>query len=410
MRNEKIKREIRVAKIDPLPSQGNGTVARRQLNRLPVAGKSVKRVLPKPSSSVSVSLDGVHTTRLARASLQRIWQHVPVINHDRKPLMPTTPWRAERWIRSGKATPFWNKGIFCVRLNKLISGPKIQPIACGIDPGTKKEGLTVKSTAHTFINIQADAVWWVSKHVETRKMMRRNRRQRKTPCRAPRFNMGKDRNSFLAPSTKARWQWKLRLVNWLNKIFPISYFVIEDIKAKTKKGQRRWNVMFTQIEFGKNWFYSELKKIASVDRKTGFETFTIRNGLGLKKTKHKLSNKFEAHCIDSWVLANDYVGGHIRPDNTKMLFVVPLQFHRRKLHKLCPSKGGIRKRDGGTRSLGFKKGSLIKHPKYGLAYIGGYSNTNRITLHSLNTGERVSRDIRPEHCKFIAYLSWRTIR
>jgi hypothetical protein len=68
--------------------------------------------------------------------------------------MPTTPSRAKRWIKSGKATPFWKKGVFCVRLNVEPSDTNRQPIAVGIDPGSKREAFTVKSQAHTYLNIQ----------------------------------------------------------------------------------------------------------------------------------------------------------------------------------------------------------------------------------------------------------------
>src|SRR3990167_1323838 len=121
--------------------------------------------------------------------------HVPVLNLDNQPLMPTTLLRARRWIASGKATPFWKKGVFCVRLNIKTEENK-QPIAVGVDPGSKKEGFTVKSEAHTFLNIQADAVTWVKDAMETRRNMRRARRNRKCLCRQPRFNRKKGGLSF----------------------------------------------------------------------------------------------------------------------------------------------------------------------------------------------------------------------
>jgi hypothetical protein len=42
---------------------------------------------------------------------------VPVVDQNQNPLMPTTTAQAWRWIASGKATFFYKKGIFCVRLN-----------------------------------------------------------------------------------------------------------------------------------------------------------------------------------------------------------------------------------------------------------------------------------------------------
>src|SRR5215469_15543940 len=166
---------------------------------------------------------------------------VPVVDQHQQPLMPTTPARARRWIRSGKATPFWKGGVFCVRPNQEPSARATQPIAVDIDPGSKKEALVVKSAAHTYLNIQADAVTWVKDAVQTRRTMRRSRRGRKTPCRQPRFNRAR---GGVPPSTRARWQWKLRLCHWLARLFPICTFIVEDVKAKTK-GKRRWDQTFS---------------------------------------------------------------------------------------------------------------------------------------------------------------------
>lgn len=328
---------------------------------------------------------------------------VPVVDKDNNPLMPTKSSRARKWIKDGKATPFWKKGIFCVRLNVEPSGRESQAVVVGIDPGSKKEGYTVKSKAHTFLNIQADAVDWVKKAVKTRREMRRGRRFRKTPCRQNRKNRAK---GGMPPSTKARWDWKLRVSKWLAKIYPISGFVVEDIKAKTL-GKKKWDVSFSPLEVGKKWFYEELAKIAPVETRQGWETKLLRDDLGLKKVGNKKAEVFEAHAVDSWVLANSIVGGHVMPENKRLLLVVPLRFHRRQLHALQSAKGGIRRPYGGTQSLGFKRGCLVKHPKFGVVYVGGFLN-NRLSLHSLADGKRLTQMAKPEECSFLTYNSRRT--
>jgi len=84
-----------------------------------------------------------------------------------------------------------------------------------------------------------------------------------------------------------------------------------------------------------------------------------------------------------------------------------LRFHRRQLHVLQPAKGNLRKRYGGTLSMGFKRGSWVKHPKYGVCYVGGASN-GRISLHTLDTGKRLCQNAKPEDLTFLCTASWRT--
>src|SRR5215469_14704495 len=200
---------------------------------------------------------------------------VPVVDHHQRPLMPTTPERARRWIKSGKATAFWEGGIFCVRLNVEPSDHVLQPIAVGIDPGSKREAYSVASAAHTYLNIQAEAREGVRDAEEHSSRMRRTRRNRKTPCRKPRRNRRQSKKK-LPPSTRARWQWKLRLAAWLCQLFPVSVFVVEDIKATTR-GKKHWDQSFSPLEVGKVWFYGEL-----------------REQLGLKKTAKKTAEVWEA--------------------------------------------------------------------------------------------------------------------
>ena len=304
--------------------------------------------------------------------------YVPVVSSTGKPLMPCHPARARELVRSGRAVRRFDRGLFYIRLTDRADG-EVQAVTVGIDPGSKQEGFTVKSEAHTYLNIQADAVDWVSDHVKTRRDMRRLRRYRNTPCRKNRANRSV---GGLPPSTKARWQWKLRISRWLARVYPIESFVVEDICARTK-GNRRWDKSFSPLQVGKQWMYSELGKLGRVVLKQGWETKEMRVALGLKKTSNKMADAFEAHCVDSWVLAPGWAGGHVKP-----------------------GRGGIRGPYGGTRSHGFKRGSLVKHPIYGVTYVGGCLK-DRISLHRITDGARLCQNARPSDCEFLAFNSWR---
>ncbi len=346
-------------------------------------------------------------------------RYVPVVDEANRPLMPTTPARARKWIRNGKGTGFWKIGIYCVRLNVVPSGCQIQQVACGIDTGSKKEAITLKSKAHTYLNAQLDAVTWVKEHVKERRMLRRHRRYRTTPYRKNKYYRNINKNK-IAPSTKSRWDWKLRVIKHFMKVIPITDFCIEDICAINWEGKKKWNKIFSPLQTGKNYFYDEIKKLGTAKTLRGSETSAIRNELQLRKISKKTSPKFEAHNVDSWVLANYIVGGHIKPDNKDMIYIKPLKFHRRKLHFEQFAKGGVRRKYGGTMSMGFKRGSLVIHLKYGITYVGGTSNirrwyihnktgekrvyfNERISVHSVKTGERVSQQTKPSEVKFLCY-------
>src|SRR5260370_20112030 len=111
---------------------------------------------------------------------------VPVVDQEQQPLMPTIRSRARRWIKSRKASGFWKGGCFCVRLNVEPSAREQQPIAVGVDPGSKREGIVVASAVHTYTNIQAEARDGVKEAEKDSTRMRRTRRWRKAPYRKPR--------------------------------------------------------------------------------------------------------------------------------------------------------------------------------------------------------------------------------
>ncbi len=175
----------------------------------------------------------------------------------------------------------------------------------------------------------------------------------------------------------------------------------------TKQGKRHWNRNFSPLEVGKQWFYAELGKLAPVQIKLGYETKTLRDQLGLKKTGKKLAQVWEAHCVDAWVLAYSAVGGNTTPDNRRLVCIAPLCWHHRQLHRFQPEEGGKRKPYGGTLSQGIKRGTLITHPKWGKAIVGG-TMAGKLSLHDPQTNKRLTQTARVRDCQPIKLLRWRT--
>ena len=191
----------------------------------------------------------------------------------------------------------------------------------------------------------AQAPTHVKVAMETRQRMRRARRFRR--WRRPRRNQNRlRRQRRLPPSTRSRWQAKLRIMSHLLQIMPLTDVAVEDVHVKAKTGQKKWN---------------------------------------------KSTQCFETHCVDAWVIAAS-ISGAKAPSCTRLWYIVPARLHRRHLHTLQPAKGGIRSPYGGSRSFGIKRGTLVIHRKYGRCVVGGCSlKKRRIGLHSYRTNKRLTQ-------------------
>ena len=331
---------------------------------------------------------------------------IPVVSRNGTPLMPCKSAKARKLLRDGKARKQYDKlGIFYLQLHFNPTVPTAQPLVLGIDAGSKFEAFSIVGAKDTVLNIMSKATIWVKKAVEQRRTMRRSRRQRKTRRRECRFNNRlTSRKHVPPPSTKARWDTKLRIVRELEKILSMQTVVIEDIKAVARKNEKRWNSNFSPLEVGKQYFYAQVNRKLVI--KSGKETKALRETYGLKKLKNKSKPVFETHCVDAWVLAAS-VSGAEQPSTYSVHYLTPLHWNRRQLHMLQPSKMGTRRRQGGTMSLGLKKGSLVKHETYGFCYVGGNMN-GKFSLHSMDDAKRLTQDAKRNSFKVLTRIAFRT--
>ncbi len=323
--------------------------------------------------------------------------------------MPCTPASARHLFKSGKARPKRNKlGLFYVQLC-YEQQPANQALAVGVDPGSKFEGFSVVGTSDTVLHLMVEAPIHIKKAVETRRTMRRARRFRKWR-RPKRFDNRLGRTNRLPPSTRSRWEGKARVVKHLLSILPLTDVVVEDVQAVTRPGKgRKWNSSFSPVQVGKEHLSRLLVEMGlTVHLREGWQTKALREKYGLKKTKRKAKPSFESHAVDGWVMAAS-VSGAEKPTCQRLWYVVPTRLHRRQLHRLQASKGGERKPYGGTRSLGLKRGTLIRHPKYGLCTVGGFDRRRQtISLHEYRTNKRLTQGAKVEACRTLTWVAFRS--
>lgn len=177
--------------------------------------------------------------------------------------------------------------------------------------------------------------------------------------------------------------------------------MVEDVQAVTRQGKgRTWNQSFSPVQVGKEHLSCLLEQMdLTVHTREGWQTKALREHYGLSKTKSKSKQAFASHAVDSWVLAAS-ISGAEKPTCTRLWYVVPARLHRRQLHRLQASAGGERKPYGGTRSLGYKRGTVVSHPKYGLCAVGGFDRKkHKLSLHAYRTNKRLTQGARGKECR-----------
>ena len=318
---------------------------------------------------------------------------VPVISADNTPLMPTKPSRARRWIQEGKAMSKFNKmGIFYVQLISEPSDTQTQEIVIGLDPGKMFSGVAVQSQKYTLQMLHLILPFkTVKDRMDQRSMMRRGRRGRRInrklsfqerSHRQARFD--NRHSSKLPPSIRANKDLEYRVIGLLRAIYPIKTIVIEEVEAGGSKS-------FSPVMVGQRYQINRLSAIGNVELKKGWETSNLRKHLGLYKEKLDKSLQIpETHAVDAVSLAcSEFVqykswegvkthgaswAGNVTITNSQFTILRRTPISRRQLHLMVPSKGGVRRKYGGTTTRhGFRKGDFVEATQGKKSFLGWVS-------------------------------------
>ena len=317
---------------------------------------------------------------------------IPVVSKDGKPLMPCKPSKARKLLEQNKAVPKWSKlGLFYIQL--LIEVKSVynnnQSLVLASDPGSKFDGFAL-GCKYIQLRMMAVLPSGVHKKMETRRNLRRAKRFRNTrrrPCR-PR-SQGPD---WIAPSQLAKVQFRLAIIKELCKLFPVTHFIVEDVRFDHYN--KRYGKYFSTVEIGKTVYYAELRKLGILVLVEGWQTKLWRENTGLKKCSSKSKLAPESHANDTVAMLIGLAG--CEPDNVPFWVYRRPEFARRSLHRQHFQKGGIRPKFGGTCNNGiFRKGDFVVASKAGKTYKGWVCGlptigTNMVGVMDAN-GKRISQ-------------------
>jgi hypothetical protein len=179
-----------------------------------------------------------------------------ILNKQGKPLMPCKPQKARKLLKEKKAK-IVKKIPFTIQLLYGSSG-YTQETQLGIDIGSKNIGIATTSNNNVLMKGQIELRQDIKSLLETRKILRRNRRS-KLRYRKPRFLNRKRKEGWLPPSVNSKIN---NEINWISKFYnllPKCELHIEIAKFDIQKIE---NSEITGIDYQKGTLYDYKNKLS----------------------------------------------------------------------------------------------------------------------------------------------------
>src|SRR6266496_6644809 len=167
---------------------------------------------------------------------EKAMSHVFVLDCAKQPLDQVHPGRARLLLKQGKAAVY-RRYPFCIILKCLVEQPVRHPLRVKRDPGSKTTGLALVNDADGAVVWAAELTHrgqQITRALHNRRAARRNRRQRKTRYRKPRFENRRKRKGTLPPSQESRVCNTLTWVCRLMRLCPVNVISQELVRFDTQ--------------------------------------------------------------------------------------------------------------------------------------------------------------------------------
>jgi len=157
---------------------------------------------------------------------------VAVLDTTRTPLAPTTPRRARLLLKKGKAAVF-RRYPFTIILKREVENIQIPDLKLKIDPGSKTTGIAIVNQDNGEVIFAAEVRHRgqaVKSSLDSRRAIRRGRRNRKTRYRQARFLNRTRPKGWLPPSLNSRVENVRTWTQRLSRVYPIKGIAMELVK------------------------------------------------------------------------------------------------------------------------------------------------------------------------------------
>ena len=167
---------------------------------------------------------------------------VYVLDKNGQPLMPTQRFgKVRRMLRDKKAKVVRS----CPFMIRLLYEPEtkiVQDIVLGVDTGSKHVGVSCVGNDKVLYQAQVELRDDIKKKMDSRRMYRRSRRNRKTRYRKPRFlNRGNSiKNGKHCPTIVRKCYGHEQEIEFCNRLLPIKTLVLETGKFDTQLMEKPW--------------------------------------------------------------------------------------------------------------------------------------------------------------------------
>lgn len=141
-----------------------------------------------------------------------------VLNMRGEPLMPCSQRKARILLKESRAV-IYKYNPFTIRL-AYATGEAKQDCHIGIDTGSKHVGIAVTSGNKIFFKGEIELRQDVKRNIDMKRAYRRDRRNRKTRYRQPRFLNRKRTDRWLPPSLQNRVNHTFHWIDTLSSLVP----------------------------------------------------------------------------------------------------------------------------------------------------------------------------------------------